>query len=439
MLTRFGIGNFKSFVSAELSLRPMTVLIGANASGKSNLLEGLRLLAWIASGQQLPQVLSAIRDEELNLRGTLPQLTHEGSSAPIEFWCSVWGQSRVGIRQLQLRLNLALDEPLGPRIAFEQLDAMNIESSPPLYVGRAVAPTSHGLRIDYNNFKRGKNKPQIDGTALQAVFTQLSTGTRFAAKDDVSQQEIPAATEIVAETLRNIFVLDPIPKQMRGYSHTLDRKLRSDGANVSAVLRHLQDQGSLGAVLEFVRALPEQDITGIDFVQTPRGEVMVQLEENFGGTKRWRDAATLSDGTLRVLAIAAALLSMSEGATVVIEEVDNGIHPPRAGQILTLMRVEAERRNLRLLVTTHNPVLLDAIPDTELRHVVACYRDPEQGDSRLVALGSLGRFPELTAQGHLGPLVSAGILERMLHEGDEGEEARKQRNLAWLRSLEAGA
>ena len=54
----------------------------------------------------------------------------------------------------------------------------------------------------------------------------------------------------------------------------------------------------------------------------------------------------LSDGTLKVLAIATALLSVSTGSTLVIEEIDNSIHPSRAHDILNLMRQYAEERGL---------------------------------------------------------------------------------------------
>ena len=47
MLSSFTIQNFKSYRDATLKLAPLTVLIGANASGKSNAIEGLRLLSWI--------------------------------------------------------------------------------------------------------------------------------------------------------------------------------------------------------------------------------------------------------------------------------------------------------------------------------------------------------------------------------------------------------
>lgn len=53
MLTSFSLRDFKSFREASLPLGPLTVLIGANAAGKSNAIEALRLLSWLAQGQKL--------------------------------------------------------------------------------------------------------------------------------------------------------------------------------------------------------------------------------------------------------------------------------------------------------------------------------------------------------------------------------------------------
>ncbi|QXE26094.1 ATPase-like protein [Richelia sinica FACHB-800] len=88
---------------------------------------------------------------------------------------------------------------------------------------------------------------------------------------------------------------------------------------------------------------------------------MVRLAETFGNTRRYCEAALLSDGTLRVLAIAAAMLSATEGSLVVIEEIDNGVHPNRAKHLLASIRDIAERRKLRVLLSTHNPALMDAL------------------------------------------------------------------------------
>lgn len=428
MLTRFKVTNFKSFASAELELRPLTVLIGANASGKTNLLEALQLVSWMAGGRQLSDILSAIRDEELSLRGTLPQLTYEGNNNDIEFVCSVSGPNS----RTCLYLDIAVSDQYGARVRFEQVNTSDPATELPLYTAEASGE-GFGLDIRYNNFARGGRKPRIEGNSLQPAFTQLLSGARFGAQHKKSQRLIPKVARGLMDTLQGIVLLDPSPRRMRGYSHKLDQSLRSDGANISSVLYQLcvvsehYDQ-----VLEFVQALPEQDITEVGFLETERGEVMVELTESFGGRTITREAALLSDGTLRALAIAAALLSAEQGSTVIIEEVDNGIHPPRVGQILELMRRTAQERGLHVLVTTHNPALLDAISDEELRHVVTCYRDPEQGDSRLVTLGALERFPELVAQGPLGQLVTHGILDRFLKERPD---ERAQASLEWLERL----
>ncbi|GBE73061.1 DNA replication and repair protein RecF [Microcystis aeruginosa NIES-87] len=56
MLTSLTLGNFKSYQEATLSLAPITLLIGANASGKSNALEAIRLLSWLAKGSRLDDI-----------------------------------------------------------------------------------------------------------------------------------------------------------------------------------------------------------------------------------------------------------------------------------------------------------------------------------------------------------------------------------------------
>ncbi|MFQ3612438.1 MAG: AAA family ATPase, partial [Cyanobacteriota bacterium] len=53
ILSEFTLENFKSYRTGRLPLGPLTILIGANASGKSNALEGLRFLSWLAQGQKL--------------------------------------------------------------------------------------------------------------------------------------------------------------------------------------------------------------------------------------------------------------------------------------------------------------------------------------------------------------------------------------------------
>ncbi|MEI9892907.1 MAG: AAA family ATPase [Chthoniobacter sp.] len=226
--------------------------------------------------------------------------------------------------------------------------------------------------------------------------------------------------------MQNILFLDPMPQRMRSPSFSDDKKLRGDGSNLSSTLFSLCGNASTKqAVLDFVKDLPEQHITDVKFLHGPRNDVLVQLEETFGGSKQLRDATLLSDGTLRVLAMAAALLAAPEYATVVMEEIDNGIHPSRAGTLLKNVEKIAEKRRLAVLITSHNPALLDALPESAVPNVVFCYRDPDQGDSRLVRLEDLPNYPDLVARGPLGRLVTQGVLDRMVKQAESPDERRK--------------
>lgn len=162
---------------------------------------------------------------------------------------------------------------------------------------------------------------------------------------------------------------------------------------------------------------------------------MLTILMKFYDTRSYCEAALLSDGTLRVLAIAAAMLSATKGSLVVIEEIDNGVHPNRAKHLLACIRDIAQRCKLRVLLSTHNPALMDALPDAALGDVVFCYRNPEAGDSRLVRLGEMYDFPSLISQGPLGQLVTAGVVDRFVKSPHTPED-RKQQAMAWLSRLQ---
>jgi Fe-S cluster assembly ATPase SufC len=359
MIQSFTIENFKSFEKATLPLAPLTLLIGANASGKSNAIEALELLSWLVWARSPNDLFYAVREQEFSLRGGPKDLPRGG------------GEILLGCEVVE-----------GP-------------GRPPMKFLVCLEVTEQGLQF--------KN------------------------------EHLPDWTDVF-DALASMFFLDPDPRRMRGYSFVQEKQLKRDGSALSSVLRHLTgEMKQKEEVLGFIRSLPEQDIRDISYIKTPRDEVMVQLHETFGGRSTPREAALLSDGTLRVLAVAAALLSVPAGSMVVIEEIDNGVHPSRAEALLANIQRVARERSLRVLLTTHNPALLDAIPPDAVPDTVACYRDPEKGDSRLVRLEDLASYPELVAQGPVGRLVTKGILDRFLKDRDKRDvDVKAEKGLAWV-------
>jgi len=430
MIRSISFKDFKSYREATLPLAPLVLLIGANASGKSNAIEGIRFLSWLAKGRRVDEMMSAVQGGDREVRGTIADLPYEGTD---QFGFRCEAEVEAG-EQFSIEIRVSTD---GMRIVDESISSPT--STVPLYMVVEPAPEySHDIQVQYNNFARGGTKPRIPCNDQQAIFTQLETPARFGKGHAKAQDVIPKVVAFYRRFLSEILFLDPSPRAMRDYSFKVERRLKGDGANLSSVLFELcVTQGRKEVVLDFVRDLPEQDIRDIDFLETQRNEVMVQLEESFGGhTHRW-DAPILSDGTLRVLAVAAALHSAPQGSLVVIEEIDNGVHPSRAGGLLARIQEVASERQVRVLLTTHNPALLDALPEAAVGNVVCCYRDPSQGDSRLVRLADLDRFPELVAQGPLGQLMTREVIDRFLKDGTSLEE-RRARAIAWLGELKGG-
>lgn len=431
MLQKIHIQNFKSYKNQDLHLAPLTLMIGANASGKSNAIEAFRFLCWLAGGQKLSVLQNAVNDSEKIIRGNVWELFYPESDSFVLGGTTddkTWNTFEV---ELDLRNNEEL------HIKQEKITA--VDEKVPLY---EIKQISKGLGTDvsvaYNNFANGGKKPQIRCTDQITIMNQLSGPAPFAAKDKKAQKEIPKITNRFQELLSNTLFLDPVPYLMREDSYP-NRRLQGNCSNLSGVLYTLwENEKNRPAILDFIKSLPEQDIKDIRFSKNGRGEVYLELVENFGNQERSQSAGLLSDGTLRVLAIAAALLSVQEGSTVVIEEVDNGIHPSRARQLLETMQRQAEKRKIRLLLSTHNPALMDALPDNALGDVVFCYRDMKEGDSRLIKLSDLSDYPELILQGKLGGLVTKGIVDRFVKNPVDKEE-KKRKALAWLENIKGNS
>lgn len=444
MLTAILLENFKSYRHrARLSLAPLTVLIGANASGKSNAIEGMRLLSWLAQGQKLSAIQYAVQSGERVVRGTIDDLSFERSEdfrLGAETDAPKWNNLSMTLARRTDGLHI-IGETLthaGERVPLYMLDQPSHERS-------------NDASVAYNNFARGGVKPHVTCSDQTAIFTQLTSPATFHSENKSSRERIPPVVRNLEQCLSAMLFLDPVPARMRDYAFPSDRVLQGDGSNLSAVLHNLwcaaQDQDAESeedadscqsqrqTILAFIQSLPEQNIAGISFLKEPRGGVMIQLTETFGNQTRDYDASLLSDGTLRVLSIAAAMLSAPAGSLVVIEEIDNGVHPNRARHLLENIRDIAERRGLRVLLSTHNPAMLDALPDSALPDVLFCYRDPQDGSSRVTRLQDVPDYPELIAQDSLGGLVTSGALDRFVKQPRSLD--RQALALKWLENVKA--
>jgi hypothetical protein len=238
------------------------------------------------------------------------------------------------------------------------------------------------------------------------------------------RQEIQDGVSAIHNALRSIFILDPIPSHMRGYAPLSD-KLEPDARNIAGVIAALppDKKSEIEATLtHYASRLPERDIHRVyaETVGKFNTDAMLYCEEHWCDNEERPtvDARGMSDGTLRFLAILTALLTRPVGSLLVVEEVDNGLHPSRAKLMLEMLNEVGEQREVDVLVTTHNPALLDAMGIAMVPFITVAHRDLNSGCSVLTLLEDIDPLPKLLAQGPVGQISSQGKIEETLARQD---------------------
>ncbi len=411
MLRSLNIKNFKSFKDTTLELSPFTLMIGANASGKSNAIEALQCVSWLSKSS-----VSGFSDEGKKLIRDFERITSPKIvpiSLDVEYNCNKQ-LYKVGFVKRK-KSALVSHESLSDTT--KKLFSKGKQNFETFICELGVISTMKEIREN----PQAANPFSIDNKMINERF---------------EEEPLYEAREVFIRNIKSCKVLDVTPQFARGYISINSDILSENAENLSAVLYKLchdkkDGKNNREIILSTIQSLPEQRITEIKFIKTENDDVMVGLSENFGGKDNTFYASALSDGTLRVLAIVAFILSNPKGSLLVIEEIDNGIHPSRIKNFLDRIRELAKEREIQILMTSHNPALLDAIPRECIKDVVCCYRDKDDGDSRLVRLGDLHRYPQLVARGSLGELLTQGIVDKFVHDKRTPEEMKKQA-LDWL-------
>ena len=206
---------------------------------------------------------------------------------------------------------------------------------------------------------------------------------------------------IVRDALKSIFVLNPDPQAMRRYSK-LSKELRMDAGNIAGVLAALKPEEKElleEKLTKYVKPLPERDINKITAVTVGLSgtDAMLYCYEDWNPDAPV-DARGMSDGTLRFAAIIVSLLTLKPGSLLIIEEVDNGLHPSRARELVKVLKEISVDRQIDVLCTTHNPVLMDELGNGMIPFISFVKRD-KQGNSYIQLLEDKENLAKLMASG----------------------------------------
>ena len=307
------IKGFKSIREVEVELRDINVLIGANGSGKSNFLEVFSFLQAIDAGNMQRYVARA---------GGADRLLHFGSKT-------------TDLIEIGMRFQ-------SPRDAFV-IDLLATDGdSLEIAFRKASVPTVSQRR-------GGENGTLLHRGDSEGINDSL--GARF----DKQVHKLMDTWRIYHfhDTSRSA----PMKKTAKLHDN---RYLRPDGSNLAAFLYLLREkhEDSYRFLRNTVRLVaPFFD----DFVLEPMAlnEDTIRLEWKHKGTDAYFDVSSLSDGTLRFIALATLLLQPKElrPSVILLDEPELGLHP-YAMTLLAAM-VSSASVHTQVILATQSPRLLD--------------------------------------------------------------------------------
>ena len=373
-IDRIGIHGLLSFGGkGQLPrLGPLNVLIGPNASGKTNFIEALSLLRastrslisplkasgavrdWFWKGNPDPTPF-AVLDVSLSMPGTKARIEHWLRFEASEYRAEVTGERIVGDREVFQQLNES-DNGLFDEVARTRRTLKSLSSSESV-LAQVRDPDRY---------------PTI--AALQNFYESIQFFRNWSFGPDAPVRRAAAAN---------------------GRSDVLE----DGGANLALVMSRLR----LKAKKELLVSIRELYSNAEDFATpTEGGSVHLVLEEAGG---RQIPATRLSDGTLRYLCLLAILHHPEPPPLIVIEEPELGLHPDLIVHVAELL-VRASQRT-QLIVTTHSKDLVTAMSDHPERVIVCENRDGQTHMERLSAKrlkGFLDKYSlgELWSTGQLG-------------------------------------
>lgn len=354
MLTTLAIAGYRSLRELVLPLQPLTVIAGANGSGKSNLYRALRLLAETAQG------------------GVVAAIAREGGLASA-FWAGPERFSRGmregsepvqgGPRQQRARLLLGFADaefgyaidlglpppPHSPESAAFALDPeIKLEC---LWAGGVLRPAA--VLVE----RRAQLLRSREGRQWRVLDAHLPAGESMLARavDPQAAPELLAMRERVRRwRFYDQFRSDAQAPARQAQIGTRTPALAHDGSDFAAALATIREVGDAQALEAAVDdAFPGCAVA----IEVHAGRFAVALAQP--GLLRPLAVAEWSDGTLRYLLWVAALLTPRPPPLMVLNEPETSLHPDLLPALARLI-ADASRRT-QVWVITHSPRLIAAL------------------------------------------------------------------------------
>ncbi len=362
MMTTLAISGYRSLRDIRVRLSRLTIVTGANGSGKSSLYRALRLLADIAQGRIIQSLAT-----EGGLQSTLWAGPESFSRAMKAGTQPVQGLVRKSAISLKLGFS-GEDYGYAIDLGLPAPDSTTLFSTDPVIKAESLWT---GERLGRSNAFALRNGPGVrirdDKGEWQQAYTHLAPFDSMMTHCSDPRNAIELL--VLRERMRNWRFYD----HMRTDSEAPARKpqvgtytpvLAADGSDLAAAIQTIRE---IGARKEMSEAIADA-FPGGSVAVTGSGTYL-QVEMRQHGLLRPLLASELSDGTLRYLLLIAALLSPRPPALMILNEPETSLHPDLLPSLARLI-VQASRQ-CQIIVVSHAAALVSALDaEADSRQIV---------------------------------------------------------------------
>ena len=390
MITELRLRNWKSFFDATLFIDPITVIIGTNASGKSNIFDALKLLSALASPID-------IMDIAKNVRGGAEGIIRRG-----EQMCNltITMEGDKSSEQLIYEVALAFDDQRNIYIKDESLILATTKKNLVMFERRELDEMNKSL-VSVALYTEGKPRYQ-NFSAKTSVLSQIEYVNCV--------RRIKDSTLTVVNNLRKIRLSNPIPERMRDFA-PLSKTIAEDASDLAGYLANLDEElksVTYEAILKYLKPLPDRDIKSIRADKIPMTDkaMLFCTEEWTAGHTQEQSALGMSDGTLRFAGIIAMLITAEDKALILLEELDKGVHPSRAKDLVKMLKEIGKQKKLDIICTTHNATFVDELGPQMIPFISYIKRNEENGCTDIHLLEENEQLARLMASKSVGDMMT---------------------------------
>ena len=363
LINSLHLKNILSFKDTKLDLQPLNVLIGANGSGKSNLIDVIALL------QAVPNDLAGF----LRRNGPTGDWIWDGAGRPEAFFDPVEITANLGTptSSAKYELQIAVDndrvESLTEKLGFPHTESDGKEFVSPVFrASRGDVRLWSAPPISITA-ERNSKSTQVEIAPDKSVLSEIRHSTEYPAitviARDLSAMKIYRGWEVG----RNSAVRHP--QRTDGDPNFLEE----DFSNLALVVNDLLSRKIEPSLNDYLKRFYES----YESLHTRIFGNTVELIVNETGMTGALPASRLSDGTIRFIALLAILCHPNPPPLICIEEPEIAMHPDSQDLVVEMLHNASERT--QLIVTTHSPWLIDRL-SAKPEQVVVCERDRHPAD-----------------------------------------------------------